>query len=71
MKKERRYKVVLDYSGDELKVEVSPPNQTLLEQLAGSLKITKAEHLIENIEPATPRVGVFRGVFRGDSPLDD
>ena len=60
MKKERKYKVVLDYSGDELKVEVSPPNQTLLEQLAGSLKITKEK-------PATPRVGVFRG----DSRLDD
>ena len=60
MKKEQRYKVVLDYSGDELKVEVSPPNKTLLEELAGSLKSLQEK-------PIPPRLGSFRG----DSPLDD
>ena len=60
MKKEQRYKVMLDYSGDELKVEVSPPNETLLEQLAGSLKIATEK-------PVPPKMGSFRG----DSPLDD
>jgi len=58
MKKEK-YKVVLDYSGKELKVEVSPPNKTLLEELAGSLK-KQTNEPIRQI-----------GSFRGDSPLDD
>jgi hypothetical protein len=59
MKKEQRYKVVLDYSGNELKVEVSPPNETLLEQLAHSLKKQEGEPVRQT------------GCFRGDSPLDD
>ena len=60
MKEAKKYKVVLDYSGDELKVEVSPPNKTLLEELAGSPKKVKEK-------PLPPRMGSFRG----DSPLDD
>jgi hypothetical protein len=59
MKKEQRYKVVLDYSGSEVKVLVDPPNQTLLEKLSSSLK--KQED-----EPTKQM-----GCFRGDSPLDD
>ena len=60
MKEAKKYKVVLDYSGDELKVEVSPPNKTLLEELASSLKRVQKK-------PISPRLGSFRG----DSPLDD
>ena len=59
MKKEQRYKVVLDYSGDEIKVEVDPPNETLLEKLAHSLKKQGGEPVRQI------------GSFRGDSPLDD
>ena len=59
MKKEQRYKVVLDYSGGEVKVQVDPPNQTLLEKLSSSLK-KQGDKPTEQI-----------GCFRGDSPLDD